>query len=100
MQASASCVVLDERLGSRELPNRLTLDRRLTLVCLIQREAMRCVQDGSRDPDAEEETPAIVQESRRSARQRGAYAAAIAAKSSWRSRLDSPAARRNVHLAV
>lgn len=70
----------------------------------LRTEAFGLIREGLaaqyRDPDAEEETPAIVQGSRRSARQRGAYAAAIAAKSSWRSRLDSPAARRNVHLAV
>jgi RNA polymerase sigma factor FliA len=65
----------------------------------LRTEAFGMIREGLdaqyRDPDAEEMAPAIGNESKRSASGRSAYAAAIAVKSTWRSRLDTPAPDRS-----
>jgi RNA polymerase sigma factor FliA len=75
-------------------------------VSQLRSEAFAMIREGLaaqyRDPDTEEEpAPANRTESKRSAARRGAYAAAIATKSTFRSRLDAPAqARTSGQIAV
>jgi RNA polymerase sigma factor for flagellar operon FliA len=75
-------------------------------VSQIRSEAFGMIREGLaiqyRDPDTELVAAAPGQESKRAARQRGAYAAAIATQSTWRSRLDANpgASRRPAQIAV
>ena len=66
----------------------------------LRSEAFGMIREGLaaqyRDPDADEMAPTTVTDSKRTASRRGAYAAAIAAKSTWRSRLDAPAPDRSI----
>lgn len=70
----------------------------------LRTEAFGMIREGlaAQYHDAEADAPLpAVQESKRAARQRGAYAAAIASKSTWRSRIDADSARaRAAGLAV
>lgn len=70
----------------------------------LRTEAFGMIREGlaAQYHDAEADAPVpAVQESKRAARQRGAYAAAIASKSTWRSRIDADSARaRAAGLAV
>lgn len=71
----------------------------------LRTEAFGMIRDGLaaqyRNPDADDTPAETVAESKRAARQRSAYAAAIAAKSTWRSRIDADSARaRAAGLAV
>ena len=71
----------------------------------LRTEAFGLIREGLaaqyRHPETEDTLANSVPESKRAARQRGAYAAAIAAKSTWRSRIDGDAARtRAAGLAV
>jgi RNA polymerase sigma factor for flagellar operon FliA len=70
----------------------------ISRVSQLRSEAFALIREGLaaqyRDPDVDEMAPATAAESKRSAARRGAYVAAIAARSPWRSRLDAPAPHR------
>lgn len=71
----------------------------------LRTEAFGMIREGLaaqyRDPDRDAPVP-VIQESKRAASRRGAYAAAITSKSTWRSRLDAEPARsrRAARIAV
>ena len=75
-------------------------------VSQLRTEAFGMIREGLaaqyRDPDVEEMVPVAAAESKRAASRRTAYAAAIATKRTWRSRLDADpvASRRAAQVAV
>ena len=84
-----------------ELAQRLTAEIGVTVsrISQLRTEAFGMIREGLaaqyRDPDVDE-VPAPESESKREASHRSAYAAAIAAQSTWRSRLDAEPVRRRV----
>jgi RNA polymerase sigma factor for flagellar operon FliA len=75
----------------------------ISRVSQLRTEAFGFIREGLaaqyRDPDGDAPAPAVA-ESKRAASRRGAYAAAIAGKSTWRSRIDADRSRTAAQIAI